>query len=397
MTTRSLVRIGSVTKSVTALTASVLAVRGTLDLDAPIARYARDLPAPFRRLTMRQLLSHTGGMVNEGAGTGSHDIDALRRRVLGWTGSERLGPAGDVYSYSSPGYWLAGYVISAATGKDYATAVRDLVLSPLGMSTATYDPFVAFTRAIALDHRSSGDSVEVLRPYPDDASTWPSGSLFASAEELARLATVLADSGRVEGRPVFDPAVIRVMTTRQTSVPGPDGERCGHALGLSRCDDRGTPILSHYGFRTGSGAVLTVLPERQAAVVILANGPGAIMHRTEQAVLDLLLGAGDTAARASGESARRGFPAELVGTYRNGADTLTLFVRGDSAFYRYRSMAPQSVRAYADGSIAVVDAEGNVEQSFRLVHGRSGERYLHGGLAAFRRVALGRSGEARRR
>ena len=388
MTARTLVRVGSVTKTVTALTASVLAARGTVDLDAPIARYARDLPTPFRRLTLRHLLSHTSGMANEGAGTGSHDADALRRRILGWNGRQRLGPAGDLYSYSSPGYWLAGYVIAAATGKDYAAVVRDVVLSPLGMSSATFDPFVAFTHSIALDHRRSGDAVEVLRPFPDDASTWPSGSLFSSAEELSRLATAIADSGRVEDRVIVDPAVIRTLTTRQTDVPGPADETCGHALGLSRCDDRGTPILSHYGFRAGSGAVLTVLPARRAALVILANGPGAIMRRTEQAVLDILLGAPAPApaAQAPSQPARHASFTEFLGTFVNGADTLTLFARGDSAFYRYLSTAPQRVRAYSDGSIAVLDAQGNVEQAFRLVRGRSGERYLHDGLSAFRRT-----------
>ena len=53
VTARTLFRIGSVTKPVTALTASVLAARGVLDLDAPIARYAGALPAAFRRLTLR--------------------------------------------------------------------------------------------------------------------------------------------------------------------------------------------------------------------------------------------------------------------------------------------------------------------------------------------------------
>ena len=392
MTVRSLVRIGSVTKTVTALTAATLAARGELDLDAPIARYARELPAPFRQLTMRQLLSHTAGMINEGAGTGSHDADALRRRVLGWNASERLGPAGDIYSYSSPGYWLAGYVLSAVAGKDYASAVQSTLLAPLGMTSATYDPFVAFTHPIALDHRRSGDSVIVLRPFPDDASTWPSGSLFASAQELARLATAIADSGRVDGRRVVDPTVLRTLTTRQVRAPGPEGETCGHALGLSYCDERGTTVFSHYGFRTGSGAVLSVVPARGAAIVILANGPGAIMRRTEQAVLDVLLGAPDTSAHHDAAAALRTLPAALTGVFVNGADTLTLFTRNDSAFYRYRSTPPQPLRAYADSSVNLLDADGNVEQAFRLVRGRSGERYLHDGLTAFRRV-----GEARPR
>jgi CubicO group peptidase (beta-lactamase class C family) len=316
--------------------------------------------------------------------------------VLGWDSSKRLGPAGDIYSYSSPGYWLAGYVLSTVTGTDYASAVGTALLTPLGMSTAAYDPFVAFTYPVALDHRPSEDTVVVLRPFPDDASTWPSGSLFASAEELSHLATAIADSGRVDGRRALEPSVIGIVTTRQTDVPGPEGDACGHALGLSHCTDRGTTVLSHYGFRTGSGAVLTVVPARRAAMIILANGPGAIFHQTEQAVLDILLGAQgpespESRASAATAATKRTFPADLAGTFVNGADTLTLFTRADSAFYRYRSESPQAVRVETDGSLAVLNAGGEVEQAFGLVRGRSGERYLHDGLTAFRRLARARS------
>jgi len=121
------------------------------------------------------------------------------------------------------------------------------------------------------------------------------------------------------------------------------------------------------------------------------------MHQTEQAVLDILLGPQDTVARTSRQPPRRTLPAELVGTFVNGADTLTMFTRADSAFYRYLSGAPQPVRALDDGSVGILDALGNVEQTFRLVRGRSGERYLHDGLTAFRRTARARaSGSAGR-
>ena len=143
--------------------------------------------------------------------------------------------------------------------------------------------------------------------------------------------------------------------------------------------------LSPSGFRTGSGAVLTLVPARGAAIVILANGPGAIMRRTEQNVLDILLGPADTTTQRE-PAALRTLPAVLAGTFVSGADTLTLFTRGHSAFYRYRSMAPQPIRAYADSSVNVLGADGNVEQTVRLVRGRSGQPYLHDGLNAFRSV-----------
>ena len=387
MTTRTLVRIGSVTKAVTALSAAQLAVRGTLDLDAPIGRYARDLPAPLHDLTMRQLLTHTAGLVNEGAGTGSHDAEALARRVRGWGAEKRFAPAGDVYSYSSPGYWLAGHVIAALSAAEYTAAVRSIVLDPLGMRASAFEPTLAMTYPLAVDHTRRGDSTVVLRPFPDDASTWPSGSLFSSADELAQLGAALADSGRVDGRQLVDPRAVALLTSPQANVAGPGSEACGHTLGLSRCVVAGTAIVRHYGFRAGSGAVLTVVPARRAAIVVLANGPGAILRESEQAALDILIGVKENEAPESPPSPARALSAEAIGTFVSGGDTLTIFTRGDDAFYRYGSRPPQPVRALGDGAVGVLDAGGNVVQQFSVVRGRSGERYLHDGLNAFRKVA----------
>ena len=396
MTTRSLVRIGSVTKAVTALAAAQLAVRGALDLDAPVGRYARDLRAPLRDVTMRELLTHTAGLVNEGAGTGSHDAEALARRVRGWGAEKRFAPVGDVYSYSSPGYWLAGHVLAALTGSEYAAAVRAVVLDPLGMRASAFEPTLAMTHPLAVDHARRGDSTVVLRPFPDDASTWPSGSLFSSADELARFGAALADSGRVDGRQLVDPRAVALLVSPQVGVAGPGSESCGYTLGLSRCVVAGTAVIRHYGFRAGSGAVLAVVPARRAAIVILANGPGAILRESEQAALELLVGVRGNESPAAPPSPARAFPAEAVGTFVSGADTLTIFTRGDSAFYRYLARPPQPARALGDGSVGVLGAGGDVEQQFSVVRGRSGTPYLHDGLNAFRRKTPARGAAAPR-
>lgn len=396
MTTHTLVRIGSVTKAVTALAAAQLAVRGSLDLDAPVGRYARDLRAPLRDVTMRQLLTHTAGIVNEGAGTGSHDAEALARRVRGWGAEKRFAPAGDVYSYSSPGYWLAGHVMAALTRSEYTAAVRSAVLEPLGMRTSAFEPTLAMTYPLAVDHTRRGDSTVVLRPFPDDASTWPSGSLFSSAVELARFGAALADSGRVDGRQLVDPRAVALLTSPQAGVAGPGSEGCGYTLGLSRCVVAGIAVIRHYGFRAGSGAVLTVVPDRRAAIVILANGPGAILRESEHAALGILVGVRGDESPAPPPSPPRTLSAEAIGTFVAGTDTLSIFTRGDSAFYRHASRPPQPVRALGDGSVGVLDAGGNVEQQFSVVRGRSGASYLHDGLNAFRKVTPSRGASAPR-
>jgi hypothetical protein len=260
------------------------------------------------------------------------------------------------------------------------------VLDPLAMRASAFEPTLAMTHPLAVDHTRRGDSIVVLRPLPDDASTWPSGSLFSSADELARFGAALADSGRVDGRQLVDPRAVALLLTPQVGVAGPGSETCGYTLGLSRCVVAGTAVIRHYGFRGGSGAVLTVVPARRAAIVILANGPGAIMRESEHAALDLLVGVRRDESPASPAPAASAVPAGALGTFVAGGDTLVIFTRGDSAFYRYGSRPPQPVRALGDGSVGVLDAGGDVEQQFSVVRGRSGAPYLHDGLNAFRKL-----------
>jgi CubicO group peptidase (beta-lactamase class C family) len=383
-----LFRVGSVTKMFTGLTASMLANRGALDLHAPIRKYATDLHPSLGRLTLDQLLSHTAGMTNEAAADGPHDDAALGRRMRSWGTEHTFTAPGDIYSYSGPGYWLAGYAIERAARVPYADAVAREVLEPLGMQRSTLRPLMAMTWPVALDHRVTNDSVRLLRPYPDDVTTWPSGSLFSSVRDLSQLAIALMHDGRVDGRQALPLPVIRLMETRHASVPGGD---CGYTYGLSECARNGVRTLSHYGFRIGSGAVFTVVPEHKVGVIILANRNGAIFGRTESAVLTALLPKRDVAPQPDptavplSAAARRRF----AGVYASPPDTLRLTIRGDSLDYRYGEIR-QPVRGDANdpNGMLVVSSSGEVEQGFTLVRGRDGRtEYLHDGLNAFRKLA----------
>ena len=388
VTADMLFRVGSVTKMFTGLTAVMLSERGKVDLRAPTGRYAKGLHASLGRVSLHQLLSHTGGLTNEAAADGPHDDAALGVRVRGWGAEHTYAAPGDMYSYSGPGYWLAGYAIEQAAGARYADIVAREVLAPLGMTRSTFRPMMAMTWPLALDHRVANDSVRLLRPYPDDVTTWPSGSLFSSARELSRLAIALMHEGRVGGRQAIPAEAIRIMHTRHASVPGGD---CGYTYGLSECVRDGVRTLSHYGFRIGSGAVFTVVPEHKFAVIILANRNGAIFGRTERVAMNLALpprhAPAATEARpvALDEAARR----RIAGVYASTPDTLRLVARGDSLTFRYGTVEA-AVRGDASdpNAVLIVSPSGEVEQQFVLVKGRDARtEYLHDGLNAFRRVS----------
>ena len=382
-----LFRIGSVTKMFTGLTAVLLERDGRVKLGAPIGSYAQGLHPVLGARTLDQLLEHTGGMIAEAAGDGPHDDSALGERMRSWGREHTFAEPGDIYSYSGPGYWLAGYAIEQAAGAPFADVVAEKVLAPLGMRRSTFRPLMAMTWPLALDHRMTGDSVRLLRPYPDDVTTWASGSLFSSATELARFAIALVDGGRLDGQQVIPAEAIRIMHTRQSAVPGAP---CGYTYGLSECQFGGVRTLSHYGFRIGSGAVFTVAPERPAGVIILANRNGAIFGRTAQVVMSMLAPSREDAPEsgprpvAFDAAGRRRF----AGMYVAGRDTLRVEARGDSVVYRY-GLTEQRTRADASDStsILILGQDGNVVQQFSLVRGRDGRtEYLHDGLNAFRRV-----------
>ena len=390
VTPATLFRIGSTTKMFTGMTALRLAEAGRLSLARPIGEYAEGLGAALRPVTLHQLLTHTAGLVNLAAGDGPHDPPALGARVRTWRADELFAQPGAVYSYSGPGYWLAGYAIEQAGGRWFDELVDSLVLAPVGMTRSTFRPHEALTHPLALDHRVGPDGVaRVVRPFPDDVTTWASGSLFSSAEELARFAIALLNDGRVEGAPALPPAAVRAILAPKAPIPGGD---CAYTYGLQSCAERGTRVVSHAGFRGGTGSIVTLVPQHGVAVIVLANRNGGIFARTAERALDLLLpstvAAAARAADATAPTARTFDAAarrRLAGTYVNGADTLRLVERDGTLAYRYASQE-SATRPGPGGEVLVLDAQGRAAQRFFTVPERGEVRFLHDGMNAFRRM-----------
>lgn len=249
----TLFRLGSTAKVFT----SIAALK--LDLHAPIQKYVPNLPPRLARLTLHELLSHTAGLVDDAPQDGPHDESALARNVESWKDDVLFAEPGKVFSYSNLGYVLAGYVLEKAAGKPFASVVDESVLQPRGMATATFRPFVAITRPLALPHSPDG---KVIRPFPDHAGAWPPGSLFASANDLAAFL--------------------------KTGLPAPVGETHATVAALHRQYGYGVVTDSEYGsvrqFHTGArlgyGSRFEIFPEKRFAFFLAGNRTGALFHAT---------------------------------------------------------------------------------------------------------------------
>jgi CubicO group peptidase (beta-lactamase class C family) len=279
-----LFRLGSTTKMFTAATLVRLAEAGKLDLNRPVGTYVKDVAPKLRGMTATQLLSHTAGLIDDAPMFGSHDDGALAANVGSWKDDYALTEPGRIFSYSNPGYVLAGYLAEITSGEPYADAVAERVLQPLGMVRSTFRPTVAMTYPLAQGHDNDG---RVIRPAADYAGAWPAGSLFSSVNELSRFVIAFLNDGRADGKTVLQPSVIARLSTPVVTVPG--GE-VRYGLGLEQRESHGVKWIEHAGNRTGYGSLIRMAPERRFGMIILGNKSGASLPKSADKAAELVLG-----------------------------------------------------------------------------------------------------------
>jgi CubicO group peptidase (beta-lactamase class C family) len=378
-----LFRLGSTTKMFTASAVVGLALEGKIDLNAPVSRYISGLDPVIGQVTANQLLSHTSGLHDEAPMFGSHDETALGIGIHTWKADFLFAPPGRIYSYSNPGFWLAGYLAETVSVKPYADVIAERLFGPLGMSRSTLRPTMAMTFPMAQGHEIRDGKPVVIHPAADNASGWPAGSIFSSALELSRFVIAFMNDGRVDGRQVLPPKLIAIMSSAHAGIPGSD-DHYGYGLDLST--SRGVHWVQHGGSRAGYGSTIRMVPEQKFAVIIVANRSGSGMPKLADAIsesmlgLDRKLGAEPSIHPLDGGEIHR-----CAGVYVNGTSKILLEADGgalkatiDGKVERFSKAAVNYLLAEPNGAgepfkvVLVPDSNGRVE--FVFVSGRAFRR-----------------------
>lgn len=133
VTASTLFQAASLTKQVTTHAAFALRAQGKLDFDRLLVDYLDDLPNPVARtVTLRQVLSHSSGFPNWRNGEPSKPAPDL---VPAFTPGSR-------FQYSGEGFFYLQRILEKVSGLGFGQLVKDLVFTPLGMSSSTlvWDP-----------------------------------------------------------------------------------------------------------------------------------------------------------------------------------------------------------------------------------------------------------------
>jgi CubicO group peptidase (beta-lactamase class C family) len=356
-----LFRLGSTTKMFTAAALVGLAVEGKVDLDAPVGSYIKGLDPAIARLTANQLLSHTSGLHDEAPMFGSHDESALGDGIHKWKADFLFAPAGRIYSYSNPGFWLAGYLAETVAGKAYADVVGERIFKPLGMAHSTLRPTMAMTWPLAQGHEVHDGKPQVIHPAADNASGWPAGSIFSSANELAKFVIAF-----MNGSAALSQKVVSLMSSPHAKIPGSEAT---YGYGLQLAVERGVRWVEHGGSRAGYGSNIRMAPDRKFAVIITANRSGSGMPKLADAISEMALNL--EPAVKKNVPTHPLTPAEIqryAGTYRNG-ETVIHLVADNGALRSGRDRFDRAGEGFLQGATKLV-----VQDEYLFTGGRSYRR-----------------------
>jgi len=322
-----LFRLGSTTKMFTAAALLTLAEQNKIKMNEPIGNRVKGLNARLGQVTPHHLLSNSAGIRDFAAPVISNDDPSLGNMVRGWKDDVFFADQGEIYSYSSPGFWLSGFVVEELQGKPYADAMTELLFKPIGMERTTLRPFMAITYPFATGHVVQEGKATIIRPMFNNTAMWPAGSIFSNAKDLSRWVIALMNEGKVDGKQLLSPSLINQMVQHHIPVPGESDSYYGYGLTVFKY--KGLEFVGHGGFSRGYGSMIQMVPSRKFAVIVLTNKSGETMRKSLNKATELGLGLKDddeqkpapVAAPAAAEMS------EYVGTYSHAPQTWEVSVK----------------------------------------------------------------------
>ena len=292
VTEDTIFRIGSITKTITAVAVMQLVERGLVDLDAPANAYLRAfrlVDRGFTPPTVRHLLTHTAGIpdlrhlsdLRYGDLTPEGGRPPLLNVKFGEAlpsladyyrdGLEVVSEPGRTFAYSNHGFAALGQIIEDVSGVPVDRYFRDRIFEPLGMvdTDLVRSERIGARLAMAYAFGRGGP-----RPVPDrDWIGGAGGGLYSTIGDLARYAAALLGGGANEHGSILEPATLATMFEPQYQ---PDPRLVGLGLGFFRADMGGHRVVSHDGIMPGFVSRLVVAPDDGVALIGLTNGwPGA--------------------------------------------------------------------------------------------------------------------------
>lgn len=296
-----LFRLGSVSKAITATAAARLVSRGLLELDVPISYWLPDLPPRHRPTTMRQLLTHRGGIrhylpkdfePDQPGGPVFTRGSWTRERILAaFIDDSLIAKPGSRVSYSSWGYTLASLAMEAAARQDFLDLVASEIATPFGLTSLGADEPGRIVPGRAHGYVGAEERRRLREQFPNadwpppvdgwahtlplnPAYCWAGAGFLMTMPDLARFGAAHLDGPGSRITPE-ERALLFEPVTEATDASPP----LGLGWRVDR-DARGRARWHHAGATPGGRCVLVVYPDEGVSVALASNtmtSPGDVL------------------------------------------------------------------------------------------------------------------------
>jgi CubicO group peptidase (beta-lactamase class C family)/microsomal dipeptidase-like Zn-dependent dipeptidase len=269
-------RLASVTKQFTATSILLLAEAGKLKLDDPIRTWLPTLPPATQPVTIRHLLTHTGGLIDyedfvPDGSPQAHDADVLR--ILEKQDRTYFAP-GTSYRYSNSGYSLLSLIVEKASGQRFATFLRERIFQPLDMSnTVAFEEGVSTVTTRAFGYSQNGGTW-TRTDQSSTSAVLGDGGIYSSIDDLAKWDAAL-----------YDERLLRKESLALAFAPATrtDNPSVDYGFGWRITGE----TLWHSGETMGFRNVIVRYPKRHRTVIVLTNRNDPEPYRTALAIARL--------------------------------------------------------------------------------------------------------------
>ncbi len=311
----TLFEIGSVTKTFTATALALMALRGEVRLDDPIAKYLpKGVRAPSndgKPITLLNLAEQRSGLprlpTNMADAAGSdpyadYTISDMYAFLNGYTLTRDPGAS---YEYSNYGIGLLGQLLANRAEATYPQLMRRAVFDPLGMSGSAFVMSgLADSALLAVGHDLSGTPVTTWHSQ----SIAPAGAIASNVNDMLKFLRCNMGQGPLAQACLF------------AQRPRAEGEP-RHEIGLVWNVNSSTGIISHGGDTNGFHAFVAISRDRKTGVVVLSNGP-----LVEDIATHVLVPGYPIAACPLSVTVSKTEPASYAGVYCNASAGMTFTV-----------------------------------------------------------------------
>ncbi|GMN07280.1 hypothetical protein MTsPCn5_26690 [Croceitalea sp. MTPC5] len=265
-------RIGSITKSFTALALLQQIDSNTISLNTDVNRHltSLQLAETFQiPITPFHLLTHSAGFDELGGRRVFNENEQIPLSNFLKTNLKRIRKPGKVTAYSTYGIALSGLLVQDITNAPLEAYMRANIWKPLGMNMTSIDLPEEHGVLTSLGYEMY-NNINIPQPW-EWYHTFPASSINSTVSDMGRYMRMLLNLGEIDGQRILSTELTKKMLTKQLSIH-PDAD--GFTFGLYERKWNDILSISHGGEMLGYSSFMTLLPEENIGIFVVHHHEG---------------------------------------------------------------------------------------------------------------------------